>query len=126
MIQIIMKVTENPTRCGVQMTEPLIGNCTYSETPDDWYPEFGGGVISKKRLSNFKEKIDAVIALCNSCPVKDECLAQGMTRDNLPYGIWGGKLAGQRLLAAGFTKDEFQSDTEIGRAFKLIEMLGVQ
>ena len=48
-----------------------------------------------------------------------------MMRDNLPYGIWGGKLAGQRLLAAGFTKDEFQSDTEIGRAFKLIEVLGV-
>ena len=122
-----MPTTENLTRCGAPMTEPLVGNCTGSKTPDDWYPELGSGQVSQKRLAEFKSKIAYAVDLCNSCLVKEECLQQGMTRDNLPYGIWGGKLAGQRLHMAGFTKDDFVStETEIGRAFKLIEMLGVQ
>jgi hypothetical protein len=125
MMQIIMTATANLTECGATMTKPLVGNCTGSKTPDDWYPEIGPGRITENRLRAFRSRVAYAVDHCNSCPIKKECLEQGMMRDNLPYGIWGGKLAGQRLLAAGFTKDEFQSDTEIGRAFKLIEVLGV-
>jgi hypothetical protein len=122
-----MQTTENLIPCGVMMTKLLIGNCSDSKTPDDWYPELGSGQVSDRRLREFRSKIAYAVDLCNSCPVKKECLEQGMTRDNLPYGIWGGKLAGQRLHMAGFTKDDFVStDSEIGRAFKLIELLGVQ
>jgi hypothetical protein len=108
------------------MIEPLVGNCTGSKTPDDWFPELGSGQISERRLTEFKGTIAYAVDMCNSCLIKDECLAEGMKRDNLPFGIWGGKLPGQRLHMAGFTKDDFVStDTEIGRAFKLIELLGV-
>jgi hypothetical protein len=114
-------------RCGVPMTEPLVGNCTGSKTPNDWYPETGSGQMSQKRLTEFKSKVAHVIDLCNSCPIKDTCLEQGMRKENLPFGIWGGKLAGQRLAMAGYTKDDFPSVySEVGRAFKLTELLGVQ
>jgi hypothetical protein len=117
----------NLTECGEMMTEPLVGNCTGSKTPNDWYPETGSGQMSHRRLTELRSSVAYVIDLCNSCPVKDSCLEQGMRKENLPYGIWGGKLAGQRLAMAGYTKDDFLSVySEEGRAFKLTELLGVQ
>ena len=118
----------NLTECGATMTEPLRGNCTGSPTPDDWYPELGSGQHSPQRMTLFKEKVQATIALCNSCPIQQACLEEGMRKENLPFGIWGGKLAGQRLAMAGYTKDDFSLSlySPQGRAFKLIELLGVQ
>ena len=117
----------NLTECGAIMTKPLVGNCTGSPTPDDWYPELGSGAVTQRRLDKFKAKVQATIELCNSCPIKDTCLEQGMQPENLQYGIWGGKLAGQRMIMAGFTKDDFQSEySDISRAFRLLDTLGVQ
>jgi hypothetical protein len=116
----------NLTECGATMTEPLQGNCTGSPTPDDWYPELGSGAHSAKRVAKFKAKVQATIELCNTCPIRAECLEQGMRKENLPFGIWGGKLAGQRLAMAGYTKEDFLSlYSEEGRAFRLTEVLGV-
>lgn len=115
-------------KCGVLMTSSApIGNCTGSPTPDDWYPEMGSGPVTQKRLDTFKAKVQSTIDLCNSCPIKDACLEQGMLPENLQYGIWGGKLAGQRMNMAGFTKDDFQSEySDISRAFRLLDTLGVE
>lgn len=128
MIAITMMTTENPTECGEMMTEVLVGNCTGSPTPDDWYPELGSGSHSPKRVEQFKAKVRATIELCNTCPIKAQCLEQGMEKENLPFGIWGGKLAGERLAMAGYTKDDFSLSlySPQGRAFKLIELFGVQ
>ena len=118
----------NLTECGATMTEQLVGNCTGSQTPDDWYPELGSGAHSPKRVEKFKAKVRATIELCNTCPIQQACLEQGMEKENLPFGIWGGKLAGQRLAMAGYTKDDFALSVYSveGRAFKLTELLGVQ
>ena len=117
----------NPTECGEMMTKPLVGNCTGSKTPDDWYPEMGSGQVTQKRLDNFKAKVQHVVDLCNSCPIKDACLEQGMLPENLRFGIWGGKLAGQRMIMAGYTKDDFISEySDISREFRLLDTLGVQ
>ena len=115
-------------KCGVLMTSSApIGNCTGSPTPDDCYPEMGSGPVTQKRLDTFKAKVQSTIDLCNSCPIKDACLEQGMLPENLQYGIWGGKLAGQRMNMAGFTKDDFQSEySDISRAFRLLDTLGVE
>jgi hypothetical protein len=127
MIVIIMMVMVNPIECGEMMTDVLVGNCTDSPTPDDWYPELGSGAHSVKRVEKFKAKVQATIELCNTCPIRAECLEQGMRKENLPFGIWGGKLAGQRLAMAGYTKEDFLSlYSEEGRAFRLTEVLGVQ
>ena len=40
---------------------------------------------------------------------------------NLQFGIWGGKMAAQRMLAAGRTQEEFALYSEQGRAFGLYE-----
>ncbi len=34
------------------------------------------------------------------CSVKDLCLEEGMRKDNLEHGVWGGVMAGERMLAA--------------------------
>jgi hypothetical protein len=128
MIATIMMVMVNPIECGEMMTDVLVGNCTGSPTPDDWYPELGSGAHSPKRVEQFKAKVMATIELCNTCPIKEQCLEQGMEKENLPFGIWGGKLAGQRLAMAGYTKDDFSLSvySQQGRAFRLTELLGVQ
>jgi hypothetical protein len=40
------------------------------------------------------------IAECYACPNQAECLDEGMLPKNLSYGIWGGRLAGERLIMA--------------------------
>jgi hypothetical protein len=48
------------------------------------------------------------IEVCHTCPVKAECLAQGLESENiLSVGgvgsVWGGLLTGERALLAGLS-----------------------
>jgi len=38
------------------------------------------------------------IELCNKCPIRTNCLNEGLKDENLDYGIWGGLLPGERIL----------------------------
>ena len=81
-------------------TEPSLGNCYGDENPDAWFPEIPQGRRSERSIVNLVAETRRAIVLCNSCPKQAECLDEGMKPKNLPYGIWGGKLAGERLLLA--------------------------
>lgn len=80
------------------------GKCAADTNPDAWFPEptTTGRPSRKKRLAIALEAKRA-IDICNTCPVKDECLKLGMDSVNLPYGIWGGKLPHERIKATGKT-----------------------
>jgi len=69
--------------------------------PDQWFPVLPRGGDPKKRNIKVTQKTKEAIELCNACPVKDRCLELGMERDNLEWGIWGGKTAGERMAMAG-------------------------
>ena len=99
------------------------GNCTGDENPDAWFPEKTVGMPSRTKLLALAVEVKYAIDLCNSCPKQEECLEEGMQPKNLPYGIWGGKLAGQRILMADALGIDYMSDgsrtrgsrTEVGQ-----------
>lgn len=41
------------------------------------------------------------LKICTRCPVRRECFVEGMRKENLDYGIWGGTMSGERLIMAG-------------------------
>lgn len=53
-----------------------------------------------RKMQALANEISRAISLCNSCPKQAECLEEGMRPENLAYGIWGGRLAGERLIMA--------------------------
>ena len=82
------------------------GNCTEDSNPDAWFPEVPVGSPTPKKLVPLGKETGRAIALCNSCPKQEQCLDAGMEPENLAFGIWGGMLAGERIIASGkrFTK----------------------
>jgi hypothetical protein len=85
------------------------GNCTGDENPDAWFPELSRGMPSAEKMQALSIEVSRAIALCNSCHNQDDCLKEGMEPKNLPYGIWGGKLAGERILMADRQGIEYMS-----------------
>lgn len=84
----------------------ISGLCTKDSNPDSWFPDVPQGRPSRTKMIALGEEIGRVIKLCDSCPKQDDCLDEGMKPENLAFGIWGGMLAGERILASGkhFTK----------------------
>lgn len=78
----------------------LVGNCSSDTNPDAWFPTVQNGGRMSGVLRKMAPEIKRAIALCNSCPVQEKCLEQGMEPRNLGHGIWGGKLAGERIAMA--------------------------
>lgn len=81
-------------------TEQVLGNCYGDDNPDAWFPEAPRGAKSEKKMQALGLSVSRAIILCNSCPRQVECFDEGMQPKNLSYGIWGGRLAGERLLLA--------------------------
>ena len=82
------------------------GNCTGDENPDAWFPELGRGSPSDSKMLRLATEVRRAIGECHTCPKQEECLDEGMKPNNLPFGIWGGMLAGERVMMTGkfFTK----------------------
>lgn len=101
----------------------LKGNCAGHPEPDLWFPEYGSGPVTPNRTQRLADKVNEALRLCKTCPIKEDCLAFGMQEDDLQFGIWGGKLAGQRLLESGYKREEHSRFDESGRAVGLYEIL---
>jgi len=72
------------------------------DNPDQWFrgmPLNASQEATKRVIADTKD----AIRICETCPVSTQCRELGMQEDNLPYGIWGGLLAGERLLMSGIT-----------------------
>jgi hypothetical protein len=83
------------------------GLCTGHENPDLWFSESvdSDGENSHTNIDSaeYKQRIVNVktaLSICNACPSKSECFAEGMKRENLDNGIWGGSLPGERIVLA--------------------------
>ena len=83
------------------------GLCTGHENPDLWFSESIDSDIENNRINErsaeYKQRIANVqtaLSICKVCPVKAECFAEGMKRENLDNGIWGGSLPGERIVLA--------------------------
>ncbi len=83
------------------------GLCTGHENPDLWFSESidsdGEHSHTNVDTAEYKQRIANVktaLTICNACPTKAECFDEGMKRENLDNGIWGGSLPGERILLA--------------------------
>jgi hypothetical protein len=109
----------------------IVGNCTNDENPDWWFPEPPVGRVTEESLVRLTSQINYALQLCGSCPVKEECLTEGMKMEhmpsgktgwgNLPFGIWGGKMAAERLEMAGIRPSESRGSASY-QAYKLYNM----
>ena len=111
------------------------GNCTGDANPDWWFPELPTGAPSDETMKAIADQTNYALQLCSSCPVKQECLAEGMKTEqlprgiegwgNLPYGIWGGLMAAERLEIAGVRREHYppRSRAVPVRAFDLFRNL---
>jgi len=108
-----MKQTQTSGMTSSSKTEPVLGNCYGDENPDAWFPEVPRGFPVAKNMVNLMLETRRAIALCNSCPKKQACLEEGMEDKNLAYGIWGGTLAGERIMLSMKT---FAKLSDEGRA----------
>ena len=80
----------------------MIGLCSTHPNPDLWFPEQGKvGKPTNKARELLADSSIIAMSICNQCPVQTECLAEGMKPENLEHGIWGGLMAGERILASG-------------------------
>ncbi len=77
------------------------GTCSTHPNPDLWFPEQPAGKPTNAKRKLLADKVMIAIGICNGCPVKEQCLAEGMKPENLEHGIWGGTLPGDRIIASG-------------------------
>ena len=82
------------------MISQIIGNCTGDANPDAWFPELTRGNPSDTKMLALAIEVRRAIGECYTCPNQAGCLEEGMQPKNLSYGIWGGRLAGERMLMA--------------------------
>ena len=45
------------------------------------------------------------LSICKNCPMKKPCFDEGMKPENIPHGIWGGTLAGERILVSNIPRN---------------------
>lgn len=102
-------------------TEPLVGNCTNHDDPDLWAPEMPNGRPTMRTVGRLVERILIAKEICSTCPSKQRCLDIGSQPKDLPFGIWGGKLAGERILALGHVRSDFAKQSDLGRAMDFHE-----
>ena len=108
---------------GTKMIEPLVGNCTNHPDPDLWQPETPNGRPTKSMMNTLAKRVIEAKTICNSCPSRDRCLEFGNQPNDLPYGIWGGKMAGERILELGYIRSELPRQSDLGMAIDFYERL---
>lgn len=117
-------LTQTAYTTGSMMTEPLVGNCSNHPDPDLWQPEpEQTGRPTSRMMGRLTERVLIAKTICSTCPSKDRCLDIGNQPDDLAYGIWGGKMAGERILDLGYKRDELARQSELGKAIDFYERL---
>lgn len=76
-----------------------------TEDPELWWYDYPMGNKNGELSVDSKEviyKVATAVAICNQCPVKNECLEMGLKTQNLHTGsIFGGKIFSERLALSG-------------------------
>jgi len=84
------------------------GLCVKHDDPDLWFAgevdltDPNSSVNTNSQATKLEvEKAIVALSICKSCPAKDNCLELGKRGDQIYFGIYGGTMAGERLLTAG-------------------------
>ena len=84
------------------------GLCVKHDDPDLWFAgevdltDTTTSVNTNSQATKLEvDKAITALSICKSCPAKDNCLEIGKRGDQLYFGIYGGTMAGERLLMVG-------------------------
>ena len=84
------------------------GLCVKHNEPDLWFAgevdltDANSSVNTNSQATKLEvDKAITALSICKSCPAKDNCLELGKRGDQLYFGIYGGTMAGERLLMVG-------------------------
>lgn len=99
----------------------VAGICSTHLDPDLWFPEFTPGPITDRRAIAVANQVSDASRLCGVCPIKVECLSEGMKEENIAHGIWGGLTAGERLLSTGRVRSDYAIQSDKGKAIDFYE-----
>jgi hypothetical protein len=87
------------------------GICMTHPNPDLWFEDSGdlfekrlGSTNPNKKFEERRANMLIAMELCTKCPIRTNCLSEGMKEENLDYGIWGGLLPGERIAMADTAK----------------------
>ena len=102
------------------------GLCTGHENPDLWFSESIDSDIDNNRVNEHSAEyklrianVKTALSICNACPAKAECFNEGMKRENLDDGIWGGTLPGERIILAGVSSTWSNRGSKINLAHRV-------
>ena len=98
-----------------------VGICATHIDPDMWFPEFTPGPITDRRARAVANQVSDATKLCTVCPIRVECLSEGMKDENISHGIWGGLTAGERLLSTGRVRSDYAIQSDKGKAIDFYE-----
>ena len=83
------------------------GLCVRHDDPDLWFagevdlPDTNSSVNKNSEATQAEvDKAIVALSVCKGCPAKSNCLEIGMRGHQLYFGIYGGTMAGERLLQA--------------------------
>ena len=80
----------------------MLGLCSTHQDPDLWFPEeqTGRGRPTRQAHKRMVERAVLAMSICQECPIQARCLEEGFKEENIEHGIWGGMLAGDRIILA--------------------------
>lgn len=100
----------------------MLGLCREYD-PELWFPEMPVGLAGRHKMRVLRDNTNKAVEICAACPIKAECLEEGMKEENLPYGIWGGLMAGERIMRTGRNREDYHKTTEEAKAIDLFHKL---
>ena len=101
----------------------ITGICTTHDNPDLWYPEVPMGRPTESKNRMLALQVSEAVSLCNQCPSQSSCLEFGMKPEDLSHGIWGGKIAGQRVIDSGINVEELNIQSDEYKAVEFYKRL---
>lgn len=105
--------------CGVFL---MLGLCRNYD-PELWFPEMPVGHTGNAKMIALRNATNNAIDICGACPIQIRCLEEGMKDENLAYGIWGGVMAGERIIWTGKNREDFNKTSEEAKAIDLFHRL---
>jgi hypothetical protein len=102
------------------------GLCVGSDDPDIWFAgevdltEPNSSVNANSQATKLEvDKAITALSICKSCPAKDDCLELGKHGQQLNFGIYGGTMAGERLLMVGMPMTGSTNKNKLSFAHKV-------
>lgn len=107
------------------------GLCVKHDDPDLWFAgevdltDANSSVNANSQATKLEvEKAIKALSICKNCPAKDNCLELGKRGDQLYFGIYGGMMAGERLLMVGRSMKNSTNKNKLAFARKVRRLMG--